>query len=96
MPAERSGLGAALFARPSHETLSVEREAVDATCPACAGTTVERYRVLQVTGWKLLTRCQTCLEVLGSEDAPTPFGFTYLPYGSYLRRQAGEEKGGDR
>ena len=82
---------AALFPRPSEETVSVEREAVgDVTCASCGSSHIERYPVLRVIGWKLLTRCQDCLAVCRSEDPPTPLGFTYLPYGSYLRTRLGK------
>ena len=54
----------------------------DTTCECCGGSRIERYPVLRVRGWKMITRCQDCLTVLRSEDAPTPLGFTYLPYGS--------------
>lgn len=74
-----------LFSRPEEETLSVPREPVDDTCPACAGTDIRRYPMLRNTGWALVVRCQDCLTDLRSEDPPTPFGFTYLPYSAYLR-----------
>lgn len=77
---------AGLFPRPSEQTVSVERDAVaDATCERCGSSHIERYPVLRVTGWKRLTRCQDCLAVSRLEEPPTPLGFTYLPYGSYLR-----------
>jgi predicted RNA-binding Zn-ribbon protein involved in translation (DUF1610 family) len=85
MADESRRLGAALFPRPSQEELSVTRTHVGVACPDCDSTDIERYEVLRVTGWKRVTRCQSCLSVVASEDAPTPFGFTYLPYGSYLR-----------
>ena len=79
---------AALFPRPPEAAVAVAREPVEGTeCEHCGGAHIERYPVLQIRGWKLITRCQECLAVLRSEDAPTPFGFTYLPYGSYLRRR---------
>lgn len=88
MAREHPQQAAALFPRPLESQLVVERQLVPgATCESCGGSRVERYPVLRVVGWKLLTRCQDCLAVVRSEDAPTPFGFTYLPYGSYLRRQ---------
>jgi hypothetical protein len=88
MDAERSGLGAALFARPEEAVLTVPRTKVEGDCPSCGSRDLERYEVLRVIGWKRVTRCQACLEIVDSIDAPTPFGFTYLPYGSYLRRAA--------
>jgi hypothetical protein len=85
MADERRMLGAALFARPEQLELSVTREPVGVMCQECGCRQAERYEILRVTGWKRITRCQECLAILDSEDAPTPFGFTYLPYGSYLR-----------
>jgi hypothetical protein len=85
MADERRMLGAALFARPQQLELSGPREPVSVPCQECGSRNAERYDVLRVTGWKRVTRCQACLAILDSEDAPTPFGFTYLPYGSYLR-----------
>jgi hypothetical protein len=77
---------AALFPRPDEAEVVVVREEVEGlTCDACGGRRIERYPVLRVIGWNLVVRCQDCLAVLHAEDAPTPFGFTYLPYGAYLR-----------
>jgi hypothetical protein len=88
MTSEPSQKAAALFPRPAESEIVVARERVaGATCERCGSSRIERYPVLRVGGWKLLTRCQDCLGVVQSEDAPTPFGFTYLPYGSYLRRR---------
>jgi len=81
----RRMLGAALFARPEELELSVTRTPVNMVCQECGCGHAERYEVLRVTGWKRVIRCPECLAILESEDAPTPFGFTYLPYGSYLR-----------
>lgn len=64
--------------------LDVNRIPVQVTCPACQGTDVKRYPILQVTGWKLVTRCQSCLHVLSMEEPPTPLGFRYVPYSVYL------------
>jgi hypothetical protein len=92
MASERRALGAALFPRPAQEELSVPRERVGVTCQECGSSETERYQVLRVTGWKRVTRCQDCLAVIDSEDAPTPFGFTYLPYGSYLRMAVSDRR----
>jgi hypothetical protein len=81
---------AALFPRPDAPSLSVEREHVDGGCPVCSADRLERYPVLRVVGWQRVTRCAACLAIVEALDAPTPFGFTYVPYGSALR------PGGDR
>jgi hypothetical protein len=79
---------AALFPPPQGEEVVVDREAVDGlTCDDCGGSAIERYPVLRVGGWKRITRCADCLAVIESEDAPTPMGFTYVPFGASLRHQ---------
>jgi hypothetical protein len=75
-----------LFGRPDEDQLDVPRTPVpDETCPACASARARSYPVLRSVGWHWMVRCQDCLTVLRSQPAPTPFGFTYLPYSAYLR-----------
>jgi hypothetical protein len=79
---------ASLFPAPEQAEVVVEREALDGLdCERCGGSRVERYPILRVGGWKRVTRCRDCLFVLASEDAPTPMGFTYVPFGASLRHQ---------
>ena len=85
---ERSGEPRALFPRPGEREPVVARERVEGTCPACSKEKIAVYPVLRVGGWARLTRCQSCLKVLDSEPAPSPYGFTYLPHGTYLRDQS--------
>jgi hypothetical protein len=96
MTPDRFPKPAALFSAPGTEEVVVEREAVEGLiCEGCGGSTIERYPVLRVGGWKRVTRCRDCLLVIASEDAPTPMGFTYVSYGATLRHQA-EVSDGDR
>jgi hypothetical protein len=78
---------AALFPAPDGAEVHVQREPVEGECDACGATRLERYPVLRVTGWCEVVRCPACLAILASSPAPTPFGFTYVPYGAYLRDQ---------
>ena len=74
-----------LFGRPEEPELTVTRTDLDETCPACGGTAVQGYPLLEVTGWCLVARCADCLHVLRREPSPTPFGFSYVPYSVHLR-----------
>lgn len=78
-----------LFPRPSQPSLKVDRERVTLTCPGCGrDDRTERYPVLRVSGWQLITRCGACLTTLASEPAPTTYGFNYLPHGTHLQAQS--------
>lgn len=49
------------FARPTELTLSVDREAIDGTCPACGASRLARYPVVAEHGWTMVVKCQSCL-----------------------------------
>lgn len=50
-----------------HPTTSVQRTAVQAICPACGGTDIQRYPVLANDGWFMSDKCQYCLTSLVRE-----------------------------
>jgi vanillate/4-hydroxybenzoate decarboxylase subunit D len=55
------------YPRPQELTLSVEKEAVEGTCPACGKATLKRYPVLSEGGWFQVVKCQSCLHSVSRE-----------------------------
>jgi predicted RNA-binding Zn-ribbon protein involved in translation (DUF1610 family) len=55
---------------PEGERVSVERAAVDLTCPKCGSTAVARYPIANYIGPRIVTKCQDCFHSL-SVDVPT-------------------------
>jgi vanillate/4-hydroxybenzoate decarboxylase subunit D len=69
------------FPRPQETHLSVERERVDGTCPACGARALASYRVLGEGGLWDVVKCRECLNSVSRERAPrlgslTPLGLT--------------------
>lgn len=59
-----------VFPAPTETYISVERAAVDATCPECGGSDVRRYPIADHIGPRIVTKCQGCFHVLAL-DQPT-------------------------
>ena len=57
-------------ARPTEETLSVTREPVEGTCPACGEAQLEKYPVLSEGGWFDVVKCANCLHSVSREPGP--------------------------
>jgi vanillate/4-hydroxybenzoate decarboxylase subunit D len=57
-------------ARPTEETLSVQREAVEGKCPECGEEKLERYPVLSEGGWFDVVKCANCLHSVSREPGP--------------------------
>ena len=55
------------YPRPSELTLSVEKESVSGTCPACGGSDLKSYPVNSEGGWFLVVKCQLCLHSVSRE-----------------------------
>lgn len=55
------------YPRPAEATLSVEKEPVDGTCPACGERRLLRYPVLSEGGWFQVVKCQACLHSVSRE-----------------------------
>lgn len=49
------------FPRPTELRLSVPREEVEGTCPACGAADLKAYPVLSEGGWFQVVKCQSCL-----------------------------------
>jgi hypothetical protein len=69
------------FPRPQEPHLSVEREPVAGSCPACGAQALAAYRVLGEGGLWDVVKCQQCLTSVARERAPrlgslTPLGLT--------------------
>lgn len=47
--------------------VSVEREAVEGTCPACGRAELASYPVCSEGGWFLVVKCQRCLHSVSRE-----------------------------
>lgn len=74
------------FPRPSEPYVSVERRAVDGTCPECGATALAAYPVLSENGWWDVVKCQSCLCSISREPGPL-FG-VYVPLGLQVTRGA--------
>jgi len=48
-------------------TLTVEREPVEGTCPACGRDELRRDPVLSDGGWFMVVKCQQCLYSVSRE-----------------------------
>ncbi|GGA64652.1 hypothetical protein GCM10011490_14090 [Pseudoclavibacter endophyticus] len=68
------------FPRPTAERLTVTRDPVEATCDACASTSIRAYRVLSEGGWWYVVKCQDCLHSL--RRTPSPALGSYVPLGT--------------
>ena len=55
------------FPRPEELYLSVDRIAVEGSCPECGSDDLKRYPVLSEGGWWQVTKCQDCLFSLERE-----------------------------
>ena len=75
------------FQRPAERRLSVERTAVEGSCPECGESELAEYRVLGDGGWFEVRKCQRCLHSLSRQPAP-PFG-SYVPLGLQIARGGG-------
>ena len=69
------------FARPQEPHLSVVREPIEGSCPACKAQALATYRVLGEGGLWDVVKCQECLTSVSRERAPrlgslTPLGLT--------------------
>ncbi|MET3823526.1 hypothetical protein ACVK00_006705 [Burkholderia sp. PvR073] len=49
--------------------LTLEREAVEGTCPACESTALARYPVHSEGGWFDVVKCQACLHSIARKPA---------------------------
>lgn len=56
--------------RPTEPTLTVEREAVEGSCPACGESRLQRYPVLSEGGWFDVVKCANCLHSISREPGP--------------------------
>ena len=72
------------FPRPDQPYLSVERTAVEGTCPECGGGNLAEYPVLSEGGWWNVRKCQDCLASLQRERGPL-LG-VYVPLGLEILR----------
>lgn len=55
------------YPRPAELTLSVEKEPVQGTCPACGAAALMQYPVLSEGGWFQVVKCQECLHSVSRE-----------------------------
>ena len=58
------------FQRPVTPTVSVRRESVAGSCPACGAAELASYPVLSEQGWWRVVKCQRCLHALSREPGP--------------------------
>jgi hypothetical protein len=65
------GIERLVFPPPAEQFISVDRVKVSATCPACGSDDVARYPIANYIGPRMVTRCQSCFEVL-SLERPQP------------------------
>jgi len=56
--------------RPTELTLSVERKAVEGTCPECGEAQLQAYPVLSEGGWFDVVKCANCLHSVSRETGP--------------------------
>lgn len=61
---------AILFPRPEKEFIFEERQPVEAVCPQCGSTDVEKYNLLCASGWIVTAKCQSCFLRLSEEELP--------------------------
>lgn len=64
------GVDRMIFQRPQEETLAVERQKVEGTCPECGSNSIARYPVANYIGPRIVTKCQDCFHHL-AVDEPT-------------------------
>jgi len=78
-----------LFPRPQDRELVAERRLVPGlSCSRCGAREVRQYRLLRISGWRLVRRCRVCLLILSQVEPESPLGFEYKPYSAYLNRKS--------
>ena len=55
------------YPRPAEPTVTVTRESVEGTCPACGAADLKAYPVLSEGGWHRVVKCQVCLHSVSRE-----------------------------
>ncbi|MEA2216246.1 MAG: hypothetical protein QOK19_1807 [Solirubrobacteraceae bacterium] len=65
------GIERLVFPRPTEQYLKVARVPVEEKCPRCSSSDVARYPIANHIGPKMITRCQSCFEILAL-DTPEP------------------------